>query len=713
MLEGSFVRRFVVIAFGVVLFSTGLGPVPFVQGAERIPPTVAQEISVQPASARVARRNLTLPIRANMVAVSWEGADGVAEIRTRTPGGDWSAWTPVDRSDIGPDPGEAVTARKVTEPVWVGTVDAADVRVIEAAGDVRNVKLHLINTLGNARPPSILGRFRGLFASIFRSAPAAKPASAAPAYPGITWRSTWGANESWRRNPPRYAPYLEMAFVHHTATSNSYSSSQTAAIIRGIYHYHVYGRGYDDIAYNFLIDRYGRIFEGRAGGIAEPVIGGHTAGMNGKTTGVALIGTFDSVSPPAAMTTALEKLLAWKLDVHHVPPTGKVLMTSAGSEKFKPGTKVWLNRISGHRDAQSTGCPGARVYNNLTNIRNHVSAMGLPKIYVTERPGLLLRPDGDGVNETFPLKVWFSPKASYRVTFSDVAGAKKVITGYNYPASLAWDGKDGAGILGKTGIGSWKVEAWDSAKRYARVAQGKIYLVTGHPDGTLLLSGTTRIVIQGAAARSVSDDVAKSWFRSDEAVRTGSAEMQRYGIPTPLGWRDGTILKKSDGTYHFVVGGLRRAFESASLYAALGYQDASAIPISDTALTAIPPGPDITDDTVHPEGAVVSDKGVSWMISGGQRHNTRFPSIRRSWYRDAEVVQATPADLALPEGPGLAYRTGTLFRSPDGRWWIVSGGARRQFADTTILGAMGYRTSIFPTVSYAEAGTLAAGPRIG
>jgi N-acetylmuramoyl-L-alanine amidase-like protein len=716
MLEGSFVRRFVVVAFGVVLFSSGLGPVPLVQGAERRPPpTIARDVQVQSTSAREARRDLTLPIRTNMLAISWDGAKGTAEIKTRTPGGRWSAWTPVELNDNGPDPGENAFDRQVTEPVWVGTADAIKVRVHGADGDVRDVKLHLINTLGNARSQGIVARVGGLFTSLFRSAPAAEPASAAPTYPGIIWRKSWGANESWRRSAPRYASSVELGFVHHTATENSYSASEVSAIIRGIYHSHVFGRGYDDIAYNFLIDRYGRIFEGRAGGIDKPVIGGHTAGMNSRTFGVALIGTFDRSSPPAAMTAALEKLLAWKLDVHHVPPTGKIQMTSAGSERYDPGTKVWMNRISGHRDAQATGCPGSRVYNNLNTIRGHVSAMGLPKIYVTERPGQVLRPDGDGIDDTFALKAWFSPKVNWRVTFSDVTGAvKKVYTGNSYSASVGWDGTDGTGLLGKTGIGSWKVEAWDSANRYATAASGRVYLIADHPDGTLLQSGTTRVFVEGGAAKSVSDEVAKSWFRTGETVLTGAQELARYGPATPLGWRDGTILKASDGGYHFVAGGIRHAFESLAVFGALGYKDVSAIPVSNATLTGIPSGPKITDQTVHPDGAVVTDpSGVAWVISGGQRHSTRFVNIRKSWYRDAEVVPATSADLALPSDGMLTFRPGTLFRSPDGRSWLASGGTRRQFADETIMGAMGYKTSSALWVSYLEAGTLPAGTRIG
>ena len=93
-----------------------------------------------------------------------------------------------------------------------------------------------------------------------------------------------------RRAAPRYADAVHMVFVHHTDTPNGYAPGDVPAIIRSIYTYHVRSNGWNDIGYNFLVDAYGRVFEGRAGGIDRPVIGAQTQGFNTGSVGIAVIG---------------------------------------------------------------------------------------------------------------------------------------------------------------------------------------------------------------------------------------------------------------------------------------------------------------------------------------------------------------------------------------------------------------------------------------
>src|SRR6185369_298026 len=136
--------------------------------------------------------------------------------------------------------------------------------------------------------------------------------------PPLLGREAWGANEAIRRAPPTYAKSVQFALVHHTAGSNSYTASQSAAIVRGIEVYHVKGNGWNDIGYNFLVDKYGQVFEGRAGGIERNVIGAHSQGFNTGSVGIAVIGTYDKSGLPVPARTALEQLLSWRLDVAHV-----------------------------------------------------------------------------------------------------------------------------------------------------------------------------------------------------------------------------------------------------------------------------------------------------------------------------------------------------------------------------------------------------------
>ena len=139
--------------------------------------------------------------------------------------------------------------------------------------------------------------------------------------PKIFMRRGWNANEAIRRGVPAYASSVQFAVVHHTAGSNTYSASQSAAIVRAIEVYHVQGNGWNDIGYNFLVDQYGQVFEGRFGGVERNVIGAHAEGFNTGSVGVAMLGTYGTTTPPAVARTALANLLAWRLDVAHIDPT--------------------------------------------------------------------------------------------------------------------------------------------------------------------------------------------------------------------------------------------------------------------------------------------------------------------------------------------------------------------------------------------------------
>src|SRR5204862_5728728 len=165
--------------------------------------------------------------------------------------------------------------------------------------------------------------------------------------PPIIPRSAWGADETIRRAPPRYADSVRFALVHHTAGTNSYTRSQSAAIVRGIEIYHVEGNGWNDIGYNFLVDKYGQIFEGRFGGVDKPVIGAHAEGFNTGSVGVAVLGTYGSSAPPAVARLALAKLLAWRLDIAHVDPKSTLTWVSGGNARFASGVPVFIRAVSG------------------------------------------------------------------------------------------------------------------------------------------------------------------------------------------------------------------------------------------------------------------------------------------------------------------------------------------------------------------------------
>jgi hypothetical protein len=200
----------------------------------------------------------------------------------------------------------------------------------------------------------------------------ADSAAAATGQPRIYSRASWGADERKVRATPTYMSTLQAGVLHHTVDSNSYRSSQVPAMIRSIYAYHVDRLGWNDIGYNFLVDRYGRIWEGRSGGIGSAVMGAHAGGFNTNTFGVAALGNLEAGRPTSAMISGLTRIFTWKLDLNHLDPLGRTTMTAGGfsGSRYRAGTRVSLPVIMGHRDVGYTACPGRYLYPYLNQIRS-------------------------------------------------------------------------------------------------------------------------------------------------------------------------------------------------------------------------------------------------------------------------------------------------------------------------------------------------------
>jgi hypothetical protein len=187
--------------------------------------------------------------------------------------------------------------------------------------------------------------------------------------PRIITRSGWGADESLREGDFVYTKKVKAAFVHHTVSGNNYSCSQAPSVIRSIYRYHVVSSGWRDIGYNFLVDKCGNIYEGRAGGVTKPVVGAHTLGFNSDSMGIAVLGSYAKTKPSSAAVTAIARLTAWKLGLFGANPRGKTSLKSGGGNLYAKGKNVRLNVISGHRDGFATECPGKLLYGKLGSAR--------------------------------------------------------------------------------------------------------------------------------------------------------------------------------------------------------------------------------------------------------------------------------------------------------------------------------------------------------
>ncbi|WP_141538692.1 N-acetylmuramoyl-L-alanine amidase [Isoptericola jiangsuensis] len=315
-----------------------------------------------------------------VVGVTWTGDVDptalVVEVRTSDdPAADagWSAW-----EEIQPEPSPDGTLDG-TEPVVVGDVARVQARVAGTGADgVHDLTLTVVDPGTSAADDDVA------VPPAEASPGGASVVAAVPAAPTVATRAAWGAVESMMTWSPTQGS-IRAATIHHTAGTNSYSAAQVPGIIRGIYAYHANTRDWGDIGYNFLVDKYGRAWEGRAGGILNQTIGGHARGFNTNTTGVSVLGNYDVVQPSTASVTAVVKLVAWKLALHGVPATGSTTIEG-----------VRLPRILGHRDVASTACPGRYLYPKLGEIRRRAQAVqdAAPRPVVQD--GTLVRsPAGD------------------------------------------------------------------------------------------------------------------------------------------------------------------------------------------------------------------------------------------------------------------------------------------------------------------------------
>ncbi|MFJ8823171.1 peptidoglycan recognition protein [Streptomyces sp. NPDC102467] len=196
--------------------------------------------------------------------------------------------------------------------------------------------------------------------------------------PHIVPRARWLAGSAtYHRDPVRYADRVEAVFIHHTDTPNGYDCADTPRIIRDLYTGQAGTKEWDDIGYNFLVDRCGTVYEGRAGGVERAVVGAHTQGFNRNTAGIAAIGTYTQGMPtPTPLTDAIAALAAWKLGLSGVDPRSTVRLVSSNSNsRFEEGTAADFRAISGHRDGYETSCPGLALMSDLPAIREHAARL--------------------------------------------------------------------------------------------------------------------------------------------------------------------------------------------------------------------------------------------------------------------------------------------------------------------------------------------------
>ncbi|MEV6595711.1 N-acetylmuramoyl-L-alanine amidase [Actinoplanes sp. NPDC051346] len=294
---------------------------------------------------------------------------GTVQVRARSAtDGAWTPWQSLEADEPNPaEPGsrDADGNRGATDPLWVGLSDGIEARVATDAGHT------------TALPPGL--RLDLIDPGEAPAAPAPRALERSTAVPprpapNVVTRAQWGANEKMVKEAAEYTPDVQVVFVHHTAGPNGYSCAESAAIVRGIQAYHVKSNHWNDIGYNFLVDKCGTLFEGRRGGIARAVLGAHTLGFNAHSSAIAVLGTFSSKGVSARVRTVIAQVAAYKLGTYNNPPAGRATLVSSGSDRYAKGSRAVLNRVSGHRDTGKTECPGNVLYGQLGAVRGIAAA---------------------------------------------------------------------------------------------------------------------------------------------------------------------------------------------------------------------------------------------------------------------------------------------------------------------------------------------------
>ncbi|MGZ8801684.1 MAG: peptidoglycan recognition protein family protein, partial [Mycobacterium sp.] len=333
---------FTALAATVVLLPWALTGVP---GDERRPAAADPQVVQQPLTelgGGETIREIHQESPFSMVALTSEDLTGTtARVRAKKADGSWGPWYEAEQlGGVGAD----LPGPRGTEPVFVGRTTTVQIAV---------TRPHDAPTTGSAAPepvrdddgpglgylPANVEQPFGQNINAVLISPPETPADLLPLPnaatppgqpPHIINRAQWGADEGMRCGEPRYDNSIQAGVVHHTAGSNEYTPGDSAGIVRSIYEYHTRTLGWCDIAYNAMVDKYGQVFEGRAGGMTRPVEGAHTGGFNHNTWGVAMIGNFEAVPPTPIQLRTTARLLGWVLGQARVDPRGAVVLPSEG-----------------------------------------------------------------------------------------------------------------------------------------------------------------------------------------------------------------------------------------------------------------------------------------------------------------------------------------------------------------------------------------------
>nr|WP_019931922.1 N-acetylmuramoyl-L-alanine amidase [Nocardia sp. BMG111209] len=296
--------------------------------------------------------------------------------------------------------------------------------------------------------------------------------------PRVISRAQWGADESLRCSEPTYDDGVSAITVHHTAGRTEYTKAESAGIVRAIYAYHARKLGWCDIGYNALVDKYGQIFEGRAGGLDRAVEGAHAGGFNENTSGVALMGNYGDEAPSEAALQAAGQFIGWRARMAGLDPKGSTTLYSEGTiySKYDEGEAVRLPIVFAHRDVGNTSCPGDAAYAQMDRIRDIAAAEAAAPSGGTEPANL-------GVSSNRPPVAAPAPPPGPPIDLKALADLTTKLLGLVNDNIIAryWSGQGGPN--GRLGAAASEPRRTSDGGQYARFVNGYVY---ARPDGQVV-----------------------------------------------------------------------------------------------------------------------------------------------------------------------------------------------------------------------------------
>ncbi|WP_370465169.1 N-acetylmuramoyl-L-alanine amidase [Nocardia sp. CS682] len=423
-----------------------------------------------------------------------------ALLRARQTDGTWGPWLDTEPVDTRRTDRTAPGGKTGTEPIYVGTTNAVQMLVTRkpAAAAVDDAIAP-----DPANPPAprtddpaqlagvdltavLIDPGRGAIDSALHKVAAPVPGGGGPK---VITREGWGADESIRCEEPTYddgpgKDGLGGITVHHTAGRNDYSREESAGIVRAIYTYHAQTLGWCDIGYNALVDKYGQIFEGRAGGLNRAVQGAHAGGFNENTAGVALMGNYTSEEPSEESIEAMGNFIGWRAKIAGLDPVGYTTMYSEGTEftSYALGQAVQLPIVFAHRDVGNTSCPGDAAYDMMDRIREIAASVAGGASLANSGNGDSYANNSTGTEGTANST---TPQAAPRGK-PDLAAlaalTKKLLSMVNDNA-IAKHWADKGGPSGPLGAAQTEPLPAAQGQQYAKFANGYVYTA---PDGKVI-----------------------------------------------------------------------------------------------------------------------------------------------------------------------------------------------------------------------------------